>query len=309
MDLDDQRPRFEGRPSIESDHQAIGRCAAEHLLERGFTRFGFLGYPDFAWSIHCYEGFARAVTEAGHGCVEYRHAQPVSWGHQQLSWEDEVDGVSRWIREESKPLGLMACNDFRGVQAIDACRRAGIAVPEEVAVIGVDNEDLACELAYPPLSSVIPDCKRIGYEAAALLDHLIKGGKAPSMTRRIPPLGVATRQSTDVNAIADADVAECLRFIRVHACDGIRVANVVAHVAVSKSVLQRRFKTILGRTIHEVIATTRLQRIKQLLRETDLSIEEIAYRTGLSHAEYLSTLFRQATGQSPAAYRRQSPTK
>src|SRR3954447_19677115 len=119
----------------------------------------------------------------------------------------EVEGVAKWIQSLSKPLGLMACNDFRGIQALDACRRAGIAVPEEVAVIGVDNEELVCKLAYPPLSSVVPNARSIGYEAAALLDRLMRGESESPLALSIPPAEVITRLSTDVNAIADPDVA------------------------------------------------------------------------------------------------------
>ena len=303
VDLDDQRPG-PGLPDLQSDHEAIGKLAAGHLLERGFKRFAFLGYPNFGWSDRCLAGFAAAALDADHPCESYRSAQSVSWGHQQPSWEDEVEGVSRWLLEQPKPLGLMACNDFRGIQALDACRRAGVAVPEEVAVIGVDNEELACELAYPPLSSVIPDCRRLGYEAAALLDRLMKGGAADRGPRLIEPLGVAIRQSTDVMAIADPDVAEAMRFIREHACDGIGVDDVLRRVSISRSVLQRRFRALLGRTIHQAIASIRLRRVEQLLVETSLPLESIAERVGFAHSEYLSTVFREATGSTPAAFRR-----
>ena len=131
---------------------------------------------------------------AGFPCDEYLQAQAVSWGHQLPSWEDEIHRVSQWIASRPKPLGLMACNDFRGVQALDACRAANVAVPEEVAVIGVDNETLACELAHPSLSSVIPDCRRIGYEAAKLLDHMMKGERKPTAPGPVPPVGIATRR-------------------------------------------------------------------------------------------------------------------
>ena len=303
VDLHDQKPGG-GRPYIQSDHVAIGALAAEHFLERGFANFAFFGYPGFTWSKRCYDGFAAAVHAAGYPCHRYQAAQRVSWGHQQISWEAEMDGASRWIAALPKPLGLMACNDFRGLQSLDACRRAGVAVPEEAAVIGVDNEILACELAYPPLSSVIPDCRRIGYEAAALLDRLMKGEPPPKATRMIPPLGISTRQSTDVTAIADPPLAAAMEFIRQHACEGISVQDVVDHVAVSRSVLQRRFRAMVGRTIHDAIAAVRIRRVKQLLLETELSLEMITERTGFAHTEYLSAVFREATGWTLAAYRR-----
>jgi LacI family transcriptional regulator len=304
VDLNDQGPG-PCRPHIQSDHRAEGALAAEHLLERGFTSFAFFGYPQFVWSRGCRDGFAAALQAAGHACHDYLQGQRVSWGLQQSSWEVEVEGVARWITSLPKPLGLMACNDFRGIQALDGCRRAGIAVPEEVAVIGVDNEELVCKLAYPPLSSVVPNARSIGYEAAALLDRLMSGQPEPTTQLFIPPLEVATRLSTEVNAIADSDVALAMRFIREHACEGIRVDDVLSQVPVSRSVLQRRFRRVLGRSIHGVIAGVRLQRAKQLLDGTDLPLSVIAERTGFSHVEYLCAAFRQAFGLPPGTYRRE----
>jgi LacI family transcriptional regulator len=293
-----------GRPHIQSDHRALGRLAAEHLLERGFTNFAYFGYPVFGWSRRSCEGFSTGVRAGGYTCHEYRDAQPVSFGHQLPSWEDEVDGASRWIVALPKPLGLMACNDFRGLQALDACRRAGVAVPEEVAVIGVDNEVLACEMANPPLSSVVPDCRRIGYEAAALLNRLMNGERSPRTTLEIPPIGIVTRQSTDITSIADPCVTEAMKFIREKACEGISVEDVLARVMISRSVLQKRFRTVLGRTIHDAIAGVRFRRVKQLLAQTELPYETVASRAGFSSRAYLSTVFRKETGTTLAAFRR-----
>jgi LacI family transcriptional regulator, galactose operon repressor len=304
VDLNDQGPG-PCRPHIRSDHRSEGALAAEHLLERGFTSFAFFGYPHFAWSGECRAGFSATLEAAGYFCAHYRSAQRVSWGHQQPSWEVEVEGVARWIQSLPKPLGLMACNDFRGSQALDACRRAGIAVPEEVAVIGVDNEELVCKLACPPLSSVVPNARSIGYEAAALLDRMMRGEPGPATPVSIPPAEVIARLSTDVNAIADPDVAAAMRFIREHACEGIGVEDVLSRVPVSRSVLQRRFRKLLGRSIHGVIAGVRLQCAKKLLVETDLSLAVIAKRAGFSHVEYLCAAFRQAVGRSPGIYRRE----
>ena len=186
VDLNDQGPD-PCRPRIQSDHRTEGALGAEHLLERGFTSFSFFGYPQFAWSRDCKEGFEARLRAAGHACHEYHEGQRVSRGLQQSSWEVEVEGVARWLTSLPKPLGLMACNDFRGIQVLDACRRAGIAVPEMVAVVGVDNEELACELACPPLSSVVPDARSIGYEAAALLDRLMRGEPSRRLRSRSSP--------------------------------------------------------------------------------------------------------------------------
>ena len=304
VDLNDQLPETD-LPSIQSDHEEISRLAAEHLLERGFVHFAYFGYPVFEWSRRRRDGFARLVRDAGHTFHEYDHPQRASWGHQLPSWEEEMDGVARWLKGLPKPLGLMASNDFRGMQALDACRRAGVAVPEGVAVIGVDNEAIVCDLAHPPLSSVIPDARRVGYEAASLLARLMDGER-PGPTRvTVPPRGIATRQSTDVTAIADPSVADALRFIRENACHGIGVEDVLDHVLASRSVLQRSFRKLLGCTIHDAIIGARLQRVKQLLLETELTLPAIADRAGFAYVEYLSAVFRQRTGWTLGAYRRE----
>ncbi len=305
VDLNDQ-VRDLGLPQIHSDHAAMARLAAEHLMERGFRHFAYFGFPVFEWSVRRHDAFAACVAAAGFRFHELESAPRVSWGHQQSSWEGEVEGAARWIKKLPKPLGVMTGNDPRGIQLLDACRRAGVAVPEEVAVVGVDNDELVCELAYPPLSSVIPDAVRIGYEGGrALLDRLMKGERGPVDDQTIPPLGVAVRQSSDVTAIADPRLADAMRFIRENACAGIGVEDVLDRVAVSRSVLQRLFRKQFDRTILDSITEVRIGRVKQLLTETDLPLADIAHRAGFAYMEYLSTTFRRQTGWTLGAYRRE----
>ena len=187
----------------------------------------------------------------------------------------------------------------------DACREENIAVPEQVAVIGVDNDRLLCELAMPPLSSVIPDCYRSGYEAASLLDRLMSGDSLPAEAHLIKPMGIETRQSTDVSAIMDPEVAEAVRYIREHASTGINVGDVLKHVPVSRAALENRFQKLLGRTPHEEIVRFRIARVKQLLTQTDLSLAEIASRTGYRHVEYLTVAFKKQVGFTPSTYRKE----
>ncbi len=305
VDLNDQ-VRDVGLPQVHADHAAIARLAAEHLLERGFRHFAFFGFPVFEWSERRHDAFAQRVRDAGCRYHAGPHTQPVSWGHQQASWEDEIEHVARWIEKLPKPLGVMAGNDIRGMQLLDACRLAGVAVPEEVAVIGVDNEELVCQLAYPPLSSVVPDARRVGYEAALLLDRMMNDQPPTELLTLIPPLGIVTRLSSDVTAIEDPRLAEAVRFIREHACQGIRVDDVLEHVSMSRSMLQRLFQKSLRKTILDAIIEVRLQRVRELLAQTELSLEEIADRTGFSYPEYLSTCFRKRDGKTPSAYRREA---
>ena len=198
----------------------------------------------------------------------------------------------------------MACYDIKAQQLLDVCRELNIAVPEEVAVIGVDNDELLCELADPPLSSVISNTHRTGYEAASLLNQMMSGVKVEPEASLIRPLGIKTRQSTDTLAIDDADVAAAVRFIRENAWKGINVSDVLREVPVTRRSIESRFRKILGRTPHEEITRLKIDRVRQLLLETDLSLSAIARRTGFQHDEYLSVAFKKAVGVSHSHFRR-----
>ena len=292
-----------GLPRIWSDMQAIGRLGAEHLLERGFRHFAFCGFDDQTWSAGRRDGFRDTVSQRGHSCAVYESP----WhGRHAAQWDKDQQRIAEWIGSLPTPLGLMACNDVRGQQVLNACRSADAVVPEEVAVVGVDDEEVLCELCDPPLSSIIPNPERIGYEAAELLDHLMAGGTPPFQEKAVPPLGVKMRQSSDVSGIDDADVAAAVTFIREHACQGMSMEQVVGHVVISRSQLERRFRKYLGRSPQAEIRRVQLRRVKQLLAETDLNLESIANLTGFRHPEYLSVVFKRSTGQTPREYRQET---
>lgn len=284
-------------PWVETDDESIARLAAEHLLERGFKHFAYCGDARFNWSTWRERNFCAAVEAAGQSVHRYQLAT----GAGDLA--AEARDLRRWLEALPKPVGIMACYDIRGQQVLDACRQAGLAVPAEVAVIGVDNDELLCDLASPPLSSVIPNAHRTGYEAAALLNKLMAGRTVPPKAHLIPPLGVAARQSTDVLAVDDRDIARAVQFIREHACEGIAVGDVLQAVPLSRRVLEQRFQRLLGRTPREEILQVRLNRVKQLLSETDLPLYLVAERTGFEHVEYLSVVFKRETGVTPSAFR------
>lgn len=287
-------------PWVETDDAQIAHAAAEHLLERGFKHFGFCGDSRFNWSLWREQRFAARVREAGHDC----DVHSVRGGQGDLAGESRA--LIAWLRRLPKPVGIMACYDIRGQEVLDACRQVGLAVPDEVAVIGVDNDELLCELAAPPLSSVIPNPRRAGYEAAALLDRLMDGAKLPAVPHLIAPLGVAARQSTDVLAIDDREVVRAVQFIRTHACERINVADVLKAVGVSRRVLEQRFRKLLGRSPHEEILHLKLGRVQQLLSETDLPLYVIAERAGFEHVEYLSVAFKRELGLTPRAFRQRA---
>jgi len=287
-------------PWVETNDATIARFAADHLLERGFRHFAYCGDSRFNWSVWREEQFIKIIQNAGHQCFIYC---PPGRGTNDKA---EIESIAAWLATLPKPAGVFACYDFRGRQVLDACRLRGIAVPADVAVIGVDNDDLLCDLADPPLSSVIPNTHRTGYEAALLLDRMMAGECIEPEAHLIEPLGVATRQSTDVLAIDDRNIVSAIQFIREHACDGICVKDVLMAAPQSRRSLESRFKKLTGHTLHEEIIRVRINRVKTLLTESSLSLEKIAERTGFAHVEYLGVAFRRETGVPPGLYRLQN---
>lgn len=285
-------------PWVETMDEAIAQTAAEHLLRRGFKHFGYCGDERFNWSNWRRDHFSDIIRRAGGSGSIYRpdHAPEEPLARQ-------VSSIAAWLKQLPKPVGVMACYDIRAQQVLDACRSANLAVPDEVAVIGVDNDELLCDLSFPPLSSVIPNTHRAGYEAARLLDEMMAGKRVPPDPHLIEPLGVATRQSTDVLAIEDRNIAMAVRHIREHACDGINVQDVLKVVPLSRRLFESRFKKLLGATPHDEIIRVQLNRVKELLTQTDLSMADIAERTGFKHVEYLSVVFKKSVGLPPSKYR------
>jgi LacI family transcriptional regulator len=299
VDLNDCREPMSA-PRIVSDDVAIGALAADHLLERGFKHFAFCGFGDQVWSLGRREGFSRRLSERGHGSALWE--SPWVGPHAQ-SWEREQGQIGRWLESLALPVGLMACNDMRGQHVLDACQRLDLAVPEEVAVIGVDDDAVLCNLCHPPLSSVVPNAERVGYEAAALLDQLMSGNSTSKALRLIEPVGVRSRQSSDVLAVADPAVASTLRFIRERAFHGCSMKDVIRQAAMSRSVLERKFRQYLGHSPQEEIRQVQLKRVKELLAESDLPLNEIASLAGYTHPEYMSVVFKRSTGQTPGQFR------
>lgn len=291
-----------GLPRVWSDHRAIGRLGAEHLLERGFRSFGFCGLRGVQWAVLRRDGFVAGVQAVG---LTASVCEWPSRRRQPSPSEQEQQRLASWLRSLRKPAGVMAGNDWRGQRVLNACRWAGISVPEEVAVVGVDDDELVCNLCDPPLSSVIPNTTRLGYEAAARLDDLMTGRHLAQRETLIEPLGVAVRHSSDVLAIDDPDIAAAVRYIREAGSIRVDVAHVLEHVPISRSHLDRGFHKYLGRTPQQEIRLARMKRVKELLTDTDLPLEQISQLAGYEYPEYMSYAFKRETGQTPGQYRRQ----
>jgi LacI family transcriptional regulator len=285
---------------VSIDNGAVARLAAEHLAARGFLDFAYCGDRRFLWSRQRGVEFRRCLAEKGRRCVDF--GEPA--GTAKPGSDAEIRAIARWLKGLPKPVGVFACYDGRALQVLEACQLLGLHVPDQVAVLGVDNDELVCELANPPLSSVQPNARRSGYEAAALLARLMGGEKkAVAPTHQVQPVRVVERQSTDVVAVADVKVAAALKFIRRHACEGMDVGDVLRAVPMSRTRLEQKFKALLGHSPHRQLVQQRIARAKHLLAESKIAISEVAEQAGFDNASYLSVAFRRETGLSPFAYR------
>jgi LacI family transcriptional regulator len=282
----------------------VARLAFGHLVDRGLRHFGFCGLAlgEYLYMDQRRDAFRRLVEQAGYVCHTF---EPRPSRRRNLDWEAEQEQIAAWLARLPRPVGVMTCNDDRGRQVLDACRRAGVLVPDEVAVVGVDNDAILCGLADPPMTSIDVNPEQIGYEATALLDRLMRRGATRSHPPflEIPPRGIVARQSSDMLAVADGEVATALRFIREHACRGIGVDDVLRHVGLSRSVLERRFKAVLRRTPKAEILRVQLERARQLLSEPFLPLEVIAERSGFGSCKYFGDAFFREIGIRPGAYR------
>jgi LacI family transcriptional regulator len=299
--IDVSAERFSSEFSrVSIDNAAVARLAAEHLEGKGFAELAYCGDRRFLWSRQRGAEFKRGVAAKGRPCVDFVEqavgGRPGS--------DAEIRAIARWLKALPKPVAVFACYDGRALQVLEACQLLGLNVPEQVAVLGVDNDELVCELANPPLSSVQPNARRSGYEAAALLARLMRGEKkSVAPTHQVQPVRVVERQSTDVVAVADAKVAAALKFIRQHACAGVDVGDVLRAVPMSRTRLEEKFKALLGQSPHRQIVQQRIARAKHLLAESKVAISEVAEQAGFDNASYLSVAFRRETGLSPFAYR------
>jgi LacI family transcriptional regulator len=277
----------------------VARLAAEHFLERQFRHFAYVGLEDRAWSLRRERAFRERLKEAGfEPHVFHQSSKP-----RDRVWEKEQELLAAWIESLPTPLGLFACNDDRGRQVLETCRLANLHVPEDIAVLGVDNDDVFCELSDPPLSSVALNAETAGYRAAELLDGMMQGKIRKPRRIIVEAVGVVTRRSTDIVAIKDADVASALQYIRAEQGRGISVDRVAEEVAMSRRSLEKRFRDSIGRTILEEIQLVRLESAKRLLLETTYPISKVAEFSGFGSTGYFIQFFQKRVGKTPRKYR------
>jgi LacI family transcriptional regulator len=274
--------------------------AAEHLLERKLKNFGYCGFNGVYWSNDRGKAFADALAEAGHKTDYYRQPRKSKLP----TWENELPHIVAWLASLPKPVGIMACCDDLGQHVIEACNVGRLGVPHEVAVIAVDNDELLCEMTFPPLSSITVNFEKVGFEAAVLLDKLMSGRAKSPKTLFMEPTGVVTRQSTDTLAIEDKTVLRAIRLIRERRREPTKVTDIARELAMSNRTLDRKFRTFLGRSVHSEIVRMRIEKACQLLLDTNMAISNIASHLGYSELGHMSRAFKKAFGTSPLEYRK-----
>jgi len=282
------------------DHPAIAQMAAKHLLTCGLEHFAYFGFDDWWWSRRRRDVFCEEIHRTGFHADVY--VLPRS--RLERTWDRELPHVVRWLRNLPKPVGVMACNDDRGELLVEASRAAGLHVPGQVAVLGVDNDALICDLCSVPLSSVATSVEQAAFDAARVLDRIIQGQEADKPTLWIRPVHVLNRQSTDILASSDKHVLAALRYIRSRASEVLGVQEVADHSGVSRRVLQKRFRRQLGHSIHEEIDRVRLDLVVKRLLRTHMSVSEVAEALSFSDATHLSRFFHRKMGVSPTQYRK-----
>ncbi len=287
-------------PLVHVDNSAISEMAAEHLLDRGFREFAYFGLKNEYWSIERQRGFSEYLLAKDFSCNNLTLSRRTL---EQTSWESLVDRAAVWVETLPSMVGIMLCSDVRGLLLQEACRKAGRIIGQNVALIGVGNDRTLCELSNPPLTSVEANHVSVGYEAAALLDRMMAGEPPPESPILVKPLFVGMRSSTDFLAIDDAATAKALHYIRNNSDKPLKVDQVAKYAGLSRSVLQRRFQMFFSRTVLEEITASRIHRAIELLRQTDLSVEIVAEKTGFGSAQNMGRIFRKNMHESPQKYR------
>jgi LacI family transcriptional regulator, galactose operon repressor len=289
-------------PTVDAHHRAIGRMAAEYLLQRGHRSFGFFGNPWALFSKQREQGFRRRLKQAGYE-LQVAYAEYLPMRPAQSSWVRIDTELEDWLQKLSKPAAVFCCHDVPARDLIEVCTSIGLRVPEDLAILGVDNDRFECEIARPTLSSVSLQLGEIGRTAAAMLQRQMKGQAVRQRPLLIEPNQVVTRRSTDSLAVEDRAVRKALDFLQASVQEPIAVTDVARAVGLSRRQLERSFRDALGRTVLSEIHRLRLDRALKLLRETDWKIEVVAYRAGFSGSRQMAEIFRRQFGRPPREFR------
>lgn len=296
----DFKERFGQIPNITGGYRETGVMGANYFLKKGFKHFAFYGYRDIVWSRERADGYEERLHEAGYDVHYFEHRKSRS----DELWYYKPSSLSRWLKSLPKPIALMACDDSQGQHITEACKHVGFRIPDEVSVLGVDNDTMICELSDPPLSSVSLNTEKAGYEAAKLMDHMIKNGHEQHHDIVVKPTQIVTRQSTDIYATNDQYISTALIYIHQNIDKNLKVDDVVMQVPLSRRSLEKRFQNITGYPVYEYIFNLRIEKFTQKLLETDMTIFEIALDLGLNDSKNIARQFKQVKGCTPVEYRK-----
>ena len=312
VDIYYERP-YPGFAVVKTNHARIGRLAAEHFIERRFTNFAFCGFAGGRFSDYCRQAFQRALKSRGFGCQTYEPIASARYGfdasvliNERLDRAPDEKRLADWLTRLPKPIAVFCPNDLRAWQLLQVAQGLSLRVPQDVAILGLDNDVLVCGFSRPMLSSIDPDSQQIGREAAKTLLEMLERPalrKHPPI-RQIQPRRVVERASTEVYPIDPPWMSDALSFIRRHVADGISAADVFARVGLSHTAVDAMFREKLGSSVQREIARFRLEEARRLLAETSLDAAEIARRAGFSSAAYFTRAFTAANGVSPLTWRR-----
>lgn len=288
-------------PNITGDYFKTGQIGAEYFLRKGYEHFAFYGFKDIVWSRERGQGFEQRLAQAGHAVHYFEHTRR---SKSRELWYYKPSALSKWLKSLPKPIALMTCDDNQGMHITEACRLTKIRIPEEVAVLGVDNDEMLCNLSDPPLSSIGLDTVKGGYEAARLLDRMIQTKNKEYYDIVVKPTQVVTRNSTDIYATKDEYIGMALKFVHNNMDKNLKVENVLEQVPLSRRSLEKRFQKVTGYPVYEYIFNLRIEKFTNKLLETDLTIFEIAVDLGLNDSKNIARQFRQVKGCTPVEYRK-----
>ena len=295
----DFKQRFASVPNVTGDYIGTGKMAARFFIDRGFKNFGFFGFNDVCWSDERCEGFRREVEAAGFGSSFYAYRmQEID-----MVWYYQRNRLREWLQSIPKPIAIMACDDNQGENLIEACHSIGIKIPSEVSVMGVDNDETLCSLGSTTLSSIQVDIEEGGRQTAALLERLVTDPSAPAKDVVLQPMKIVNRMSTAAFATQDQQILRAILFIHRNVRKKISVADVTAEAALSRRLLERRFKDVTGKTLYEYITELKLKDFAEQLVETDEQVMTIALSMGENDTKSISRRFKQLYGCTPLQWR------
>ena len=299
-----RQTEFPGVVNVVTDSETIGRMGADHLLSCGFKHFAFCGYErtlleNTTWSEIRKEFFCKRIREAG-----FENPPQYALSGPGKDWSKEWRLLAHWLKVLPKPVGLMSCNDDCGQRVMEVCKLTGLMVPDQVGLIGADNDEVVCGLTDPPMSSIAINFERAGYEAASALDGLMQQSRIVFPRITAVASHVAARRSTDFVAVEEPHLTKALRLIRDRARSGVTVDEVARSSGLSRRTLEKRFRKLLGRSVLDEIRRVRTDQIAQLLVETDLPVAQIADLLGFADTQHIARYFRAGKHTSPLAYRK-----